>query len=206
MRNPARQTTASKARFLRPMEEFAPQAFLGDNKDVFWLPAMAITSVQAVVREGPYFFEAPMAALFEYEDPEILGSMEVSYSPQMWMRSSYYGADEFFEIQGDSGFLWVTRCTGELLDLPAVVLYDGTKGNQTTTSFPHLDADWGTGFRRSSTHFIDSLISGTPARMSAEEAIKALQLCFAVYQAGNTRQPVDPRSITDVVVPDGWPK
>jgi len=169
-----------------------------------WLLDLGITSVQAVVRRRDYFFE-PCAVIFEYEDPEVLGMMEVQYAPKFYMRSQYYGADEFFEIQGDSGFLWVTRCTGELLDLPAVVLYDGTKGNQTTTSFPHLDADWGTGFRRSSTHFIDSLISGTPARMSAEEAIKALQLCFAVYQAGNTRQPVDPRSITDVVVPDGWP-
>ena len=42
--------------------------------------------------------------------------------------------------------------------------------------------------------------------MSADEAIKALQLCFAVYEAGNTRMPVDPRTIDDVVVPDGWPK
>ncbi len=170
-----------------------------------WLLDQDIVSVQAVVRRRDYFFE-PLAAIFEYEDPEVLGSMEVSYAPQMWMRSSYYGADEFFEVQGDSGFLWVTRCTGELLDLPAVVLYDGTKGSQTTTSFPHLDADWGTGFRRSSSHFVDSLVSGAPPQMSAEEAIKALQLCFAVYEAGNTHQPVDPRTITDVVVPDGWPK
>ncbi len=170
-----------------------------------WLLDQDIVSVQAVVRRRDYFFE-PLAAIFEYEDPEVLGSMEVSYAPQMWLRSGYYGADEFFEVQGDSGFLWVTRCTGEMLDLPAVVLYDGGKGSQTTTSFPHLDADWGTGFRRSSVNFIDTLLSGAPPVMSADEAIKALQLCFAVYQAGNTHQPVDPRSITDVVVPDGWPK
>ena len=30
--------------------------------------------------------------------------------------------------------------------------------------------------------------------------------CFAVYEAGNTRQAVDPRQITDRVVPDGWPR
>ena len=56
----------------------------------------------------------------------------------MWLRSDFYGADEFFEIQGDEGFLWVTRCTGQLLDLPAVVLYDGKRGQQTTTSFLSL--------------------------------------------------------------------
>ena len=42
--------------------------------------------------------------------------------------------------------------------------------------------------------------------MSGDEAAKALQLCFAVYQAGNTRRPVDPRTISGTVVPDGWPR
>jgi len=41
--------------------------------------------------------------------------------------------------------------------------------------------------------------------MSAEEAIKAMQLCFAVYQAGNTGGAVDPRTIANQVIPDGWP-
>jgi myo-inositol 2-dehydrogenase/D-chiro-inositol 1-dehydrogenase len=170
-----------------------------------WLLGLDIVSVQAAVRRRDFFYE-PCAAFFEYEDPEVLGTMEVSYAPSMWLRSSYYGADEFFEVQGDSGFIWVTRCTGQMLDLPAVVLYDGAKGGQTTTSFPSLDDDWGAGFRRASSHFVDALVDGSPADMSPEDGIKALQLCFAVYQAGNTRQPVDPRTIEHLVVPEGWPQ
>jgi hypothetical protein len=102
--------------------------------------------------------------------------------------------------------LWVTRCTGQLLDLPAVVHYEGAQDRQTTTSFTGVDADWGSGFRRSSHHFVDALVNGTPAQMTAAEAAKALQLCFAVYQAGNSRLPVDPRAITGTVSPDGWPE
>jgi myo-inositol 2-dehydrogenase/D-chiro-inositol 1-dehydrogenase len=169
-----------------------------------WLLDMDIVSVQAAVRRRDFFFE-PCAVIFEYEEPDVLGTMDVSYAPEMWLRSDYYGADEFFEVQGDKGFVWVTRCTGQMLDLPSVVLYDGSKGGQTTTSFPHVEDDWAAGFRRSSQHFVDALVDGTPAEMSAADAIKALQLCFAVYQAGNTRLPVDPRSITDSVVPEGWP-
>ena len=92
-----------------------------------WLFDQDIVSVQAVVRRRDFFFE-PCAAIFQYEDPGLLGTMDISYAPQMWMRSAYYGADEFFEIQGDEGYLWVTRCTGEMLDLPAVVLYQGKQG------------------------------------------------------------------------------
>ena len=131
--------------------------------------------------------------------------MDVSYAPKMWMRSSFYGADEFFEIQGDEGFLWVTRCTGEMLDLPALVLYQGTRG-QTTTCSPTCRSSWDLGFDGSASHFVDAIIEGVPAEMSGDEAIKALQLCFAVYQAGNTGEAVDPRTVSGTVVPDGWPR
>ena len=67
-----------------------------------WLLDQDIVSVQAVVRRRDLFFE-PCACIFEYEDPGLIGTMEVQYAPEMYLRSSYYGADEFFEIQGTRG-------------------------------------------------------------------------------------------------------
>jgi hypothetical protein len=40
--------------------------------------------------------------------------------------------------------------------------------------------------------------------MSPAEAVKVLQLCFAVYAASDTRRPVDPRTITGSITPEGW--
>jgi predicted dehydrogenase len=168
-----------------------------------WLLDLDITSVQAVVRRRDLFFE-PCAVIFEYEDPEVLGMMEVQYAPQLYLRSSYYGADEFFEITGDEGQIWVTRATGEMLDLPPVMLFTGTETERKTTEFTEIDADWGAGFVRSSQHFVDALLRGAPAAMTAEEATAVLKLCFAVYQAAETRGPVDPRTITGTVTPSGW--
>src|SRR6516164_9623621 len=112
-----------------------------------WLLDLEITSVKAVVRRrDPYF--GPSAVILEYQDPEVLGVMEVQYSPNFYMRSQYYGADEFFEITGDEGQLWVTRATGEMLDLAPVVLFTGTPHELKTTEFSDLDADWGAGFAR----------------------------------------------------------
>jgi predicted dehydrogenase len=168
-----------------------------------WLFDQDIVSVQAVVRQAPIFFEAPTGAIFEYERETLLGLMEVTYAPRMHIRSRYYGADEFFEIQGTDGFIWVTRATGEMLDLPPVILYhaDGS-----TTSFANLDADWGAGFKGSSHHFVDALLRGDDAPdMTPEMAIKTLQLTFAVYQASNERRPVDPSTVTDMVSPPWWP-
>jgi predicted dehydrogenase len=168
-----------------------------------WLAGQDVTSVQAIVRRRDLFFE-PSVAIFEYEDPQLLGSMEVSYAPSMWLRSQYYGADEFFEIQGDEGFLWVTRCTGELLDLAPLMLYQGADGAGALQAVPDIEADWSVGFDRSAAHFVDSVLDDTPPAMTATEAVKALQLCFAVYEAGNSGSAVDPRRVTGTITPEGW--
>ena len=168
-----------------------------------WLFDQDIVSVQAVVRRRDLFFE-PCSAIFEYGDPDLLGTMDVHYAPGMWMRSTYYGADEFFEIQGDEGLIWVTRATGEMLDLAPVVLHRGTAQSLSTTEFTDLDSSFLAGFEGSATHFVDCLLDGTAPRMTPADAAKVLQLCFAVYQASDTRLPVDPRTITGVVSPSGW--
>jgi len=167
-----------------------------------WLVDREVESVQAVVRQGPLFFEAPTVALWEYDDPNLLGMMEVSYAPDMYIRSSYYGADEFFEIQGTRGFVWVTRLCGQLHDLPPVVLYeeDGRR-----TSFAGIDASYDGSFRRAAAAFVDALRSGAEPDLAPATAIKTLQLAFAVYQASNERGPVRPAAIEGSVSPQGWP-
>jgi predicted dehydrogenase len=85
------------------------------------------------------------------------------------------------------------------------VLYKGQQGDHGTVEIRDIDADWATGFKRSSAHFVDSLLAGTPAQMTLEEAVKVLQLCFAVYQSSDQKAPVDPATITGFVVPSGWP-
>ena len=149
-----------------------------------WLVDEDIRSVQAVVRAGPLFFEAPTVALWEYAREDLLGMMEVSYAPDMYIRSHEYGADEFFEIQGTRGFVWVTRMCGNLHDLAPVVLYE-EDGRRTT--FADMDASYEGSFRRAAAHFVDSLRDGTEPELDPETAIKALQLAFAVYQASNER-------------------
>ena len=169
-----------------------------------WLPGLDVVSVQAVVRRRDLYFE-PCVALFEYEDPDVLGVMDVHYAPGMWLHSDFYGADELFELQGEEGVLWVTRATGQLLDVPPVVLYQGRDHVCRTVADTDVESDWAEGFRRSSAHFVDALLDGTEPAMTADEAVRVLQLCFAVYQSSATRMPVDPRTVSDPVIAPGWP-
>jgi len=168
-----------------------------------WLVDDHITRVQAVARQGPLFFEAPTVALWEYARHDLLGMMEVSYAPDMFIRSDYYGADEFFEIQGTRGFVWVTRLCGNLhVDLPPLVLYEET-GKR--SSFAELDASYDGSFRRAAGAFVDGVLAGETPDLAPQTGIEALQLAFAVYQASNEGRAVDPATIDESVTPNGWP-
>ena len=167
-----------------------------------WLVDAHVRSVQAVVRKGRLFFEAPTVALFEYERDELLGMMEVSHAPDMFVDSNWYGADEFFEIQGTAGFVWVTRLSGRVHDLPPVIL----RSRGTSRVFAELDDRYELSFQRAAAGFVDALLSGVAAELDPATALEALQLCFAVYQSSIERGPVDPRDIDGAVSPPWWPK
>jgi predicted dehydrogenase len=167
-----------------------------------WLLDDEVTSVQAVVRKGKLFFEAPMVALMEYGRPDLLGMMEVAHAPGMFIESDWYGADEFFEIQGTDGFIWVTRLSGRLHDLPPLIVRSG----RSTSQVRDIDDRYEVSFRRAAGAFVDGLVSGTLPDLDPVVALKALQLAFAVYLSSNEHRPVDPRDIESSVSPPWWPK
>lgn len=167
-----------------------------------WLVGEEIRSVQAVVRKGRLFFEAPMVALFEYERDDLLGLMEVAHAPGMFIESDWYGADEFFEVQGTDGFVWVTRLSGRLHDLPPLVVVSG----RTRTEVRDIEHRYEVSFRRAASAFVDGLLTGTAVDLTPQAAVQALQLAFAVYQSSNERRPVDPARIEGSVSPPWWPK
>src|SRR5262249_50875970 len=115
----------------------------GAHKDataMYWMRDLG--GIPPSVGRGVGFLrQSPSADPFRFKDRNCLGIIAYTYAPDMPIRSRYYKADEFFEIHGTRGILWVTRCTGELLDLPPVVLIKGAE----TTSF-QVPMDWCTGF------------------------------------------------------------
>jgi predicted dehydrogenase len=174
-----------------------------------WLVDQKIVNLSSTLLRMHTFFE-PFVALLEYENRDLIGMLDSTYAENMWLNSSYYGADEFIEIIGDEGFIWVTRCTGEMLNLAPLVLYDGKNNKKHFEHFNQVDSDWGTGFKRSASYFIDSItnkkdLSISPM-MTPDDAINVLQICFAIYKSAQTGTKVDPRTIDDFVIsPGGYP-
>ncbi len=146
--------------------------------------------ISMVNKTDDFLDETPSAAIFNFKDRNCLGVFEYSTASEMQIRSKYYPADEFFEIQGSKGSIWVTRCTGEMLDLPPVMVIKGTSSEGI-----QVPMDWIEGFTRSAKHFIDSILRDEQPNMDFEFSRHTLQVALSIYQASETERPVDPGSL-----------
>jgi predicted dehydrogenase len=150
-----------------------------------------IGDVSAIVTRGDDFIqETPSAVIWRFRGRDCLGIVDYTYAPEMTIRSRYYRADEFFEIHGTRGTIWVTRCTGEMLDLPPVMVLRGTE----TTSY-QVPTDWRLGFDGAAADFVDGLLTGRQPRQDVAEATRMLRVPLAIYEASRTGRAVAPESI-----------
>ncbi len=151
-----------------------------------------IERVQSIITPAAdYLEETPSIAMWKFKDRDCLGVLEYASAPEMNIRARYYPIDEFFEIQGSKGAIWVTRCTGEMLDLPPVMLVKGTE-----TTGIQVPMDWLEGFNGAATAFIDGILSGEQPNMDLAFARHTMQTAMAVYEAAATERPVNPSDLT----------
>ena len=94
----------------------------------------------------------------------------------MRVRSKYYVSDDRIEIHGSDGIIWVNRCTGKLLEEPAVVLY--REGE--TRAYHDLAVDWAESFRLGGHDFIEALRTGRQPAQDGAAARQTLAIALAV--------------------------
>jgi len=122
-------------------------------------------------------YDGPALISWRYAGVPKFGSWEVIASIGMRVRSKYYASDDRIEIHGTEGIIWVNRCTGFLLDEPAVVLYrDGE-----TRAWHDIPSDWAESFRLGAHDFIDALIEGRQAAQDVDDAAATLRFAIAAH-------------------------
>ena len=104
----------------------------------------------------------------------------------MLVRSKYVPEDEWFEITGSRGFIWVNRCSAQLLDAPPVVVYrDGE-----TTSYSDMETDWSSSFVAGCNEFADCIAAGGQPRLTAEEGKRIVRMCRGIELSARERREV----------------
>jgi predicted dehydrogenase len=131
-----------------------------------------------VNRFGPQtLIDGPALITWKYAGVAKFGSWEVIASIGMRVRSKYYASDDRMEIHGTEGIIWVNRCTGFLLEEPALVLYrDGE-----TRAWHDIPTDWAESFRLGAHEFIEALREGRQPAQDAEDAAATLRFAIAAH-------------------------
>ncbi len=140
-----------------------------------------------VGKTDDFITETPSVVTWRFKDRDCLGVLDYTHAPQLTMRGKYVPVDEFFKIHGTKGAIWVTRCSGEMLDLPPVMVIKGTE----TQSY-QVPMDWIDSFNGAATEFIESVLQQRQPQLDARQSKQLLQVALAIYEAARTERPVRP--------------
>jgi predicted dehydrogenase len=96
----------------------------------------------------------------ELDDYPKFGSMQFTLAPNLYSPTNYYDCDEFIEISGTKGIMWLNQCTsgGNYLSktpqYPPIVVYSGGEVKKYGENLPR---DWRHSFINSTEHFITAI-------------------------------------------------
>jgi predicted dehydrogenase len=158
--------------------------FLGDVQKVYaWITHRPTT------RWG--ILDSPAVVIWKYRNAEKYGSYETIASENILITTKYFAEDEWIEVTGSAGFIWINRCSAMLLDRPPLVMYrDGI-----TTEFSNLDTDWATSFVKGAEDFVDAILEGRLSHLTGEEGKAVLQFARAAQLSAKEGREVRPEEI-----------
>lgn len=123
---------------------------------------------------------SPSMITFKFAGGEQYGSWESVRARDLLVRTKQYPGDEWVEVTGTRGIVWVNRCSGNLLGVPPVTLYrDGV-----TRHFAGVATDWADSFVWGGHEFTDAIANGTQPELDAAEARHILAFCLAAIKSG----------------------
>jgi predicted dehydrogenase len=146
--------------------------FLGAVEKVFaWIEQVEI---------GPGLaLDSPAMITWKHREGLRYGSWESVTSPELMIRSKYYADEEFIDITGSKGVIWLNRCSGMMLEQPALVVYrDGE-----TTAYHNLETDWASSFVAAGRDFVAAAREGRSCSLTGSDARDVLQFSLAAHHS-----------------------
>lgn len=159
--------------------------YLGPIEKVFaWITYRPI--------QHEWLLDSPAVVIWKYRDAQKYGSYEAITSDDIVVPTKYgRPEDEWVELTGSHGFIWINRCTSMLLDRPPLEMYrDGE-----TTAFSAVDSDWGASFIAGVHDFVDAIVEGRQSPLTGKEGKRVLQFCRAAQLSAKEGREVNPEEM-----------
>ena len=168
---------------------------------VAWYLGGEIDQVHGWINRLDGSMDAPATIHWNYARAPAQGSVQFVVAPDMRIPAPYYSNDEWFEVVGSRGIIWVNRCTAHLRgDLPAVSLYrDGE-----VRSLEESAVDWGEGFCGALSNFIDAIGGLAAPRLDGAEGLHLLAVDLAAQRSNRLGRAVYVEELLASSGPVAW--
>ena len=171
--------------------------FMGEPESVFAYIGKSMMEGETFIKkdgtEIPFYQDAPSMITWRCKGGKRYGVFDITWSKDLEINSDYYACDERVEITGTKGVLWITRCTGKMLQVPTLILYrDGQ-----TIQYDNLRDDWADSFIDSTRDFIEAIQHDRPPVLTGEDGREVLKFSLAAMQAARENRPVEVDTMDD---------
>lgn len=122
-----------------------------------------------------YYVDAPATLMWRHHKTGCVGSLELTYAPEMFIKSDQYPEDTVLEITGTRGMLRAHASPGRLEPRAALEMYrDGR-----TFVFGEVDGRWEKSFERATSNFVSAMLGEADAVCPADLGREHLKLTLA---------------------------
>ena len=155
-----------------------------------------IKEVKGYIDRSFKYADAPAQLMWRYKNAEVLGSFDIALSLNLYTHSDYFPADEKVTITGSRGMIQLTRCTAQIMNEPAMILYrDGKR-----YMFDDLETDWQSSFTAGIRDFPKAIKEGRETLLTGERAADIVSFAYALIIAAKKGEAVSPDTVTDDMV------
>jgi predicted dehydrogenase len=156
-----------------------------------WYLGGSIGRTKAWIDSLDGIIACPALITWKYSDKTAYGVIEYGYSPDMRIPSRYYANDEWMEITGSRGVIFIYRCTGLMHKGPALSLCTGKRWEH----FENIKSDWAEGFKGATRNFINAIRGEEEPALTGRQGREILRFSLAIQKSARLRREVYPEEM-----------
>jgi predicted dehydrogenase/putative sterol carrier protein len=130
--------------------------------------------------------DSPSVVMWKHKKAMTYGMCEFFHGTNLRIPSRYYGNDEWIQIGGSRGIIFINRCTGNIHDGPAVSLFTDAGWKH----YKNVKSDWGEGFIGAAGNFFKAINGLETPLLSGKQGRDVLKFSLAIQKSAQIRREV----------------
>lgn len=119
---------------------------------------------------------------WKHAAPATYGALDVTFAPDMCIRSATWPRDDNMELTGSAGIIWLTRACSQMRNEPAVRVFRG----ENLFSYGNLDDNWQQGHAACAREFAERVSRGQPPPLDVAHSVRAVEAAEAAARSAES--------------------